>query len=62
MFKKAVKSIIVGAAISSAALLPSTSWADIKELNFGIISTESSQNLRKTWTPFLEDMGNNLCV
>ena len=62
MFKKAVKSIIVGAAISSAALLPSTSWADIKELNFGIISTESSQNLRKTWTPFLEDMGNKLGV
>jgi phosphonate transport system substrate-binding protein len=62
MFKKAVKSIIVGAAISSAALIPSTSWADIKELNFGIISTESSQNLRKTWTPFLEDMGNKLGV
>jgi phosphonate transport system substrate-binding protein len=26
------------------------------ELNFGIISTESSQNLRSVWEPFLEDM------
>ncbi|MDR2461129.1 MAG: phosphonate ABC transporter substrate-binding protein [Deltaproteobacteria bacterium] len=26
------------------------------ELNFGIISTESSQNLRPVWEPFLEDM------
>jgi len=27
-----------------------------KTLNFGIISTESSQNLKKIWVPFLEDM------
>lgn len=27
-----------------------------KELNFGIISTESSQNLRPLWEPFLADM------
>ncbi len=26
------------------------------ELNFGIISTEASQNLKQTWTPFLTDM------
>jgi phosphonate transport system substrate-binding protein len=26
------------------------------EINFGIISTESSQNLRPVWEPFLEDM------
>ena len=30
--------------------------AEPKELNFGIISTESSQNLRTLWEPFLEDM------
>lgn len=29
---------------------------DIKELNFGIISTESSQNLKSKWEPLLEDM------
>lgn len=27
-----------------------------QEINFGIISTESSQNLRQVWEPFLEDM------
>ncbi len=29
---------------------------DLKELNFGIISTESSQNLKTVWEPFLADM------
>jgi phosphonate transport system substrate-binding protein len=30
--------------------------AQLKEINFGIISTESSQNLRTIWEPFLADM------
>jgi phosphonate transport system substrate-binding protein len=30
--------------------------ADLKEINFGIISTESSANLKPLWTPFLADM------
>lgn len=29
---------------------------DLKEINFGIISTESSQNLKIDWQPLLEDM------
>jgi len=29
---------------------------DMDSLNFGIISTESSQNLREVWEPFLEEM------
>lgn len=33
---------------------------DMKEINFGIISTESSQNLRRAWEPLLEDMGEEL--
>jgi phosphonate transport system substrate-binding protein len=33
---------------------------DLKELNFGIISTESSQNLKKVWDPFLADMSKKL--
>ncbi|HKP24722.1 MAG TPA: phosphonate ABC transporter substrate-binding protein [Dongiaceae bacterium] len=33
---------------------------DLKELNFGIISTESSQNLKTVWDPFLADMGKKL--
>jgi phosphonate transport system substrate-binding protein len=35
---------------------------DLKELNFGIISTESSQNLRTVWDPFLADMTKKLGV
>ena len=35
---------------------------DLKELNFGIISTESSQNLKQTWEPFLADMSKKLGV
>src|SRR5688500_20408189 len=33
---------------------------DLKELNFGIISTESSQNLKPIWDPFLADMSKKL--
>jgi phosphonate transport system substrate-binding protein len=29
---------------------------DPKEINFGIISTESTSNLREAWEPFLKDM------
>ena len=29
---------------------------ELKELNFGIISTESSQNLKSDWQPILDDM------
>ena len=32
------------------------SLAQAQEINFGIISTESSQNLRQVWDPFLDDM------
>ena len=29
---------------------------ELKEINFGIISTESSQNLKSSWQPLLDDM------
>ncbi len=35
---------------------------DIKTLNFGIISTESTQNLKQNWLPFLNDMEQQLGV
>lgn len=31
-------------------------YAETKEINFGIISTESTQNLKQYWTPFLADL------
>ena len=33
---------------------------DPKEINFGIISTESTSNLREAWMPFLKDMEKSL--
>ena len=33
---------------------------DLKEINFGIISTESSQNLKSDWQPLLDDMAKKL--
>ena len=39
-----------------ASLLNGMAHAAPEEVNFGIISTESSQNLKSRWLPFLEDM------
>jgi phosphonate transport system substrate-binding protein len=50
-------------ACASLALLGFTGAAQaqpLKELNFGIISTESSSNLKTIWLPFLADMEKKL--
>ncbi|MBD1559242.1 phosphonate ABC transporter substrate-binding protein [Vibrio sp. S9_S30] len=55
----------ISAAIAMAATTLAPAWADeapLKTLNFGIISTESQQNLRASWTPFLDDMSEKLGV
>lgn len=59
-----MKSILKKAAVFAAsALMLGTATADEKkELNFGIISTESSTNLKTIWVPFLEDMSKKLGV
>ena len=49
-----IKKLLVG--IASAALITSAYAQEMKELNFGIISTESSQNLKSDWQPMLDDM------
>jgi phosphonate transport system substrate-binding protein len=59
---------MIGKALRSAALslILATGLAgaaaadDLKELNFGIISTESTQNLKTVWDPFLQDMSKKL--
>ncbi len=62
MLQKIIKPAIA-AVFAATALLPISSFADqLTQLNFGIISTESSQNLRQVWTPFLNDMGKQLGV
>jgi phosphonate transport system substrate-binding protein len=45
---------VAGSLVSAAALTPAK--ADGKVLNFGIISTESSSNLKQIWEPFLKSM------
>ena len=44
-------------ALAAGLMLPlAAQAADAPEINFGIIATEGSQNLRSVWAPFLEDM------
>jgi len=62
MVKQLLKSIMI-LSVSLTLALPMFSQADeLKELNFGIISTESSVGLKSIWTPFLQDMENKLGV
>jgi phosphonate transport system substrate-binding protein len=52
-------------AASAAAVLAGVGAAAAQqpaELNFGIISTESTTNLKPIWTPFIEDMSKSLGV
>jgi phosphonate transport system substrate-binding protein len=44
------------AAVSVAFALQAFGSAKAEEINFGIISTESQQNLKAKWEPFLADM------
>lgn len=46
-----IKHTLVAAAIG---LSMTASWA--QEINFGFISTESSQNLKSDWQPLIDDM------
>ncbi len=60
---RAIRKISVAIAMAAATLAPA--WAKeapLKTLNFGIISTESQQNLKTSWTPFLDDMSEKLGV
>lgn len=44
------------AAAALALTIGTAAHAETNELNFGIISTESQQNLKPIWTPFLAEM------
>ena len=47
MFKKTIAAVALGISISA-------SWA--QDINFGIISTEATQNLKADWQPLIDDM------
>lgn len=49
--------VLAASALLTGSLLGTAQADEPKELNFGIISTESSQNLRSVWEPFLAAMG-----
>lgn len=51
MIKKFIGGLLTAAMLTSTALAQ-----DLKEINFGIISTESSQNLKSDWQPLLDDL------
>jgi phosphonate transport system substrate-binding protein len=55
MFKDMRKAFLV-TALAVTTLCGAANAAEPKELNFGIISTESSQNLKAQWDPFLAEM------
>ncbi|CAN5167480.1 phosphonate ABC transporter substrate-binding protein [soil metagenome] len=44
------------AILAAVLFFGQAAFAETKEINFGIISTESSQNLKPYWTPFLADL------
>lgn len=49
-----IKSIVTG--LAAAAVFTTAAAQELKEINFGIISTESTQNLKSSWQPILEAM------
>lgn len=53
MFKQ---SLMAAALAASALTTGATIAEETKEINFGIISTESTSNLKATWLPFIDAM------
>lgn len=51
-----LKKLFTGLAAMALVALTPVSAQELKEFNFGIISTESSQNLKSDWQPILDDM------
>ena len=61
MFNRVIKGIVTSAVmLASVTSLNVQADDEMKVLNFGIISTESSQNLKTIWEPFLDDMEEKL--
>src|SRR5262245_10649903 len=50
------RTVLSAAAIAGVLALPLPATAEPTEINFGIISTESTQNLKTQWDPLLAEM------
>ncbi|WP_394144134.1 phosphonate ABC transporter substrate-binding protein [Vibrio atypicus] len=58
---RALKTMACGLGLLAATTATSVSAKEeMESLNFGIISTESQQNLKTVWDPFLKDMSDKL--
>lgn len=51
-----IKSMLAGLTVTALAFLAPVQAEGMKEFSFGILSTESNQNLRQDWQPLLADM------
>ena len=51
-----IKKLLLSVAGATLLVTSPVGAQELKEINFGIISTESSQNLRSEWQPILDDM------
>lgn len=51
-----IKNLLAAWAVTTLAVLVPAQAQALKELSFGILSTESSQNLKQDWQPLLADM------
>jgi phosphonate transport system substrate-binding protein len=51
-----IKNLLTGLALTVLAILAPVQAQGVKEFSFGILSTESSQNLKQDWQPLLADM------
>ncbi len=47
---------LLAAALLAPAITPAIAQTPVTEINFGVISTEGTQNLRSQWAPFFADM------
>jgi phosphonate transport system substrate-binding protein len=62
VYQRVISACVLGLALASATTVSMAQEANKTTLNFGIISTESSQNLKQDWQPLLEDMSKKLGV
>ncbi|MGE0254369.1 MAG: phosphonate ABC transporter substrate-binding protein [Alphaproteobacteria bacterium] len=64
MLKSFLRGVAAAAVVASALPAAAADWEPLKgdptTVNFGIISTESSQNLKSQWEPFLKDMSKSI--
>lgn len=61
MFHQFMRSLTLGLVMAATANAVMAEDA-VKTLNFGLISTESSQNLKQDWQPVLDDMSKKLGI